>query len=131
MLAAAQRGRGADAGAGAGECGKKPFADCPLQAWMKRVTIPAMASNDLPTIAGALDQMVDLAPPPPVQVGDAAVAGYPNWISIARDGAAAARAGNIDAVKGACRGCHEQYLPKYRSEHRARPLPPQASLPVP
>jgi hypothetical protein len=128
-LAAVPRGRGADAGPG--ECGKKPFADCPLQAWMKRETIPAMASNDLPTIGGVLDQMVDLAPPPPVQVGDAAVVGYPNWSSIARDGAAAARAGNIDAVKGACRGCHEQYLVKYRNEHRARPLPPQASLPLP
>ena len=71
-----------------------------------------MASNDLPTLASALDQIVKFAP-----------AGYTNWASIARDGAAAARAGNVDAVKASCRGCHDQYRSKYRDEMRARALP--------
>jgi hypothetical protein len=83
-----------------------------MQAWMKRNTAAAMAASDLPALATALDQIVKFAP-----------AGYTNWASISRDGAAAARAGNTDAVKASCRGCHDQYRSKYRTDMRARPLP--------
>jgi hypothetical protein len=48
--------------------------------------------------------------------------GYTNWVSIAKDGADAARAQNLDAVKAACRGCHNQYRAKYKREMRDRPL---------
>jgi hypothetical protein len=71
-----------------------------------------MAADDLPALADALDKMIPMAPP-----------GYTNWVSIAKDGAAAARAGNMNAVKGSCRGCHDQYRTKYRTEMRSRPLP--------
>lgn len=49
-------------------------------------------------------------------------AGYPNWVSISKDGAKAARAGDLDAAKAACRGCHEQYKKKYKVELRQRPI---------
>ena len=52
-----------------------------------------------------------------------APAGYTNWASIAKDGASAARAADLDAVKAACRGCHDQYKTKYRTEMRTRPVP--------
>ena len=79
---------------------------------MKKNTATAMASEDNPALAEAFDKIVTFAP-----------AGYTNWASISRDGAAAARAGNINAVKGACRGCHDQYRTKDRTDIRARALP--------
>jgi len=86
--------------------------NCPLQAWMKTNTAPAMAANDLPALAGAFDKIVKLAPP-----------GYTNWASIAKDGSAAAGAGKIDAAKAACKSCHDQYKAKYKAEMRGRPIP--------
>jgi hypothetical protein len=71
-----------------------------------------MMAGDLPNIAGALDKVGKLAPP-----------GYSNWASIAKDGADAARAGNLAAAKRACGSCHDQYKAKYRTELRTRPIP--------
>lgn len=97
-----------DAGAA---CGEKGQPDCPLQGWMKKVANPPMLEKDAPAVADAFDKMVPLAP-----------AGYPHWVSIAKDGAKAARAGDIDAARAACRGCHDQYKKKYRAELRARSI---------
>ncbi|MDP9149210.1 MAG: hypothetical protein M3O36_04610 [Myxococcota bacterium] len=72
---------------------------------------PPMAAEDFAALAAALDKVVSSAPP-----------GYPNWASIARDGASGARAQNLDAVKGACRGCHNQYKARYKKEIRDRPI---------
>lgn len=66
----------------------------------------------MPALATAFDQIVKFAP-----------AGYTNWASIAKDGAKAAREGQLDAVKAACRGCHDQYKTKYKTEIRARAIP--------
>jgi hypothetical protein len=93
-------------------CGVKPLPDCPLQAWMKTNTAPAMAAGDLPALATAFDQIAKFAP-----------AGYANWASIAKDGARAGREAQLDAVKAACRGCHDQYKTKYKTEIRTRALP--------
>jgi len=101
-----------------GACGLKPLPDCPLQGWMKQNMTPAMNAHDWQGLSNALEHAATLAPP------DYAAAGYVNWVSIARDGANAARAADLEAVKAACRGCHEQYKKKYRTEMRTRPLPP-------
>jgi hypothetical protein len=105
----------ADAGAAAtgAECGRKPLPDCPLQGWMKNNTTPAITSKDFNALAVALDKIAAFAPG----------SGYPNWVSISKDGAAAARASELEAVKAACRGCHDQYKAKYKAELRGRPLP--------
>ncbi len=105
----------ADAGSA---CGLKPLPDCPLQGWMKQNMTPAMNAKDWQGLASALEHAGTLAPPNYV------AAGYPNWVSIAKDGANAARAADLEAVKAACRGCHDQYKKKYRMEMRTRPLPP-------
>lgn len=97
--------------AAAPACGDKPLPPCPLDAWMKANTSPAMSSRDFDAMATALDKVVALAPP-----------GYPNWAPIARDGAAAARSENYDGVRAACRGCHNQYKDKYKKEMRDRPI---------
>lgn len=99
--------------AGAGPCGEKGQPDCPLQEWMKRVVNKPYLAKDAPAVAEAFDKMVPLAPPG---------GGYPNWVSISKDGAKAARAADLEAAKAACRGCHDQYKKKYRAELRTRPL---------
>jgi hypothetical protein len=80
---------------------------------MKANTSPAMAAEDMDALATALDKIVTFAPSSPT---------YGNWASIARDGAAAARAQNVDAVKASCRGCHNQYKDRYKKEMRDRSI---------
>ena len=100
------------ASAAAAACGTKPLPDCPLQAWMKSNTNPAVMRSDLPALATALDKIVTFAPP-----------GYTNWASIAKDGAAAAKAGDLAGAKAACRSCHDQYKQKYKtSDIRGRKI---------
>jgi hypothetical protein len=78
---------------------------------MKANTSAAMSTEDYGALATALDKVVGFAPP-----------GYTNWASIARDGAAAARAQTLDGVKASCRSCHNQYKARYKKELRDRPL---------
>jgi hypothetical protein len=79
---------------------------------MRGSATAAFESGNLESIARSFEQMAAWAP-----------AGYPNWASISIDGSAAARVGDIDAVKAACRGCHVQYEPRYKAELSTRPLP--------
>jgi hypothetical protein len=78
---------------------------------MRGPATQALDSGDLETIARAFEQMASWAPP-----------GYANWASIAKDGSQAARAGSIEGVRAACRGCHTQYEAEYRSTLSTRPL---------
>lgn len=109
----AHRGDASAAAAAPVACGDAPLPPCPLFAWMKANASPAAghADADPATLANVLDEIAAFAP-----------AGYPNWISISKDGAAAARAGQGDAAKASCRGCHTQYKAKYKAEIRSRPL---------
>ncbi len=100
---------------GAGVCGKKPLPYCPLQGWMKKNTGPDMNAKDFAAVAKDLDTIATFAPKGP---------GYPHWVSISKDGANAAKAADLKAVKAACRGCHDQYKKTYRAELRTRPIPP-------
>jgi hypothetical protein len=93
-------------------CGDKPAPPCPLAAWMKANASSAITSPNFDALAEVLDKIVAFAPD-----------GYPNWASISRDGADAARAQSLDAVKASCRSCHNQYRGRYKAEMRARPLP--------
>jgi hypothetical protein len=96
-------------------CGDKPLPPCPLYAWMKANTSPAMSAEDFDALAAALDKVVTFAPA-------GYTAGYTNWVSISKDGASAAHAQSLDGVKAACRGCHDQYKAKYKKEMRDRPI---------
>jgi hypothetical protein len=78
---------------------------------MKANTSSAISAGDFEALIVALDKVATFAPP-----------GYPNWVSIAKDGADASRVQNLDAVKAACRGCHNQYKAKYKLEMRERPI---------
>ncbi|MBX3225791.1 MAG: hypothetical protein KIT84_30560 [Labilithrix sp.] len=80
---------------------------------MKENANPPMQKPDLPALAEALDKMVAFAPPG---------SDYPNWVSISKDGAAAARNGDAQAAKASCRSCHDQYKKKYKAEIRTRKI---------
>jgi cytochrome c553 len=78
---------------------------------MKANANPPVMTGDLPALAAALDKIAAFAPP-----------GYTNWASVAKDGAAAARSGDLTATKASCRTCHDQYKKKYKSEMRDRKI---------
>jgi hypothetical protein len=105
--AVANGGASANAGTSPGDAS----ADPPLKAWMKAHAARAVNARDFEALSIALEKIAGFAPP-----------GYPFWASIARDGADAARAEDIDAVRGACRGCHSQYRDTYKRELRDRPI---------
>ncbi len=115
------KGRGALAEAGAGGdggvCGEPPLRDCPLKAWMKANCAPAVMAQDLDALAAAFDRIATFAP-----LADGGKGVYDNWVSIANDGADAARSASMVGVKGACRGCHQQYKEPYKAAMRARAL---------
>ena len=91
-------------------CGTKDN-PCPLQKWMRSNMGPALANNDMPGLAKALDHAAGLAP-------DASW----TWAKIAKDGAEAARKGDVGGAKSACKSCHDAYKDKYKAEFRARPV---------
>jgi hypothetical protein len=78
---------------------------------MKANTAPALSAQDFGALVIAFNKIAGFAPPT-----------YANWQSIARDGADAARVEQLDAVKAACRGCHNQYKDRYKKELRDRPM---------
>lgn len=101
----------ASGSAAAPECGTKPLPDCPLQAWMKSNANPPVLTNDVAALEPVLTKIAGMAP-----------AGYTNWASIAKDGAKAAKGGDMAAAKASCKGCHDQYKQKYKTEMRGRKI---------
>lgn len=102
-----------DAATPPGPCGRDGGVDCPLQGWMKVNAGPPSKTGDIELLAGAFDGIAALAPH---------ATAYPNWASIAKDGASVARRGRVDAARVACVSCHEQYRARFRQQLRAMPL---------
>jgi hypothetical protein len=100
-------------------CGAKTLPDCPMQAWMKRHATTMVGFGDISALAQVFEQIATMAPDDALPDGGPI---YVNWRSISMDGAAAARAGDVSAAKGACRGCHVQYRSKYHTELRGKPV---------
>lgn len=57
-----------------------------------------------------------------VAFGKTAPAGYPYWEAMARDGAEAARRGDLAGVRASCIACHERHAEHW---HRDHPWPPR------
>jgi hypothetical protein len=93
------------------DCGGKDQKPCPMQGWMKRVMAPASAGDDGAALAKALTYVAEHAPP-----------GYPDWATMARAGAAKAKAGDVDGAKGSCKQCHDAYKEGYKTTMRDRPF---------
>lgn len=92
------------------DCGAKGQKACPMQGWMKGVIGPHTSAGDAEKIAKDLDYIA--AKPPP---------GMGNWSAIAKEGAAKAKAGDVDGAKASCKKCHDQYKEKYKTTMRDRP----------
>lgn len=89
------------------ECGAKGQKPCPMQGWMKSVLAKAAGSGEAKELANALDV-----------VASKPVAGFDQWVAIAKEGADKARAGDLDTAKASCKKCHSLYQKKYREEMR-------------
>jgi hypothetical protein len=74
---------------------------------MKATLKPYLAANDTARLADALDQLSAKAPP-----------GFNGWGESAQDAAKAARAGDVAAVKAACKHCHDEHRNRFRKERR-------------
>lgn len=92
------------------DCGAKGQKACPMQGWMKGVMGPHTSAGDAEKMANDLAYIA--AKPPP---------GMGSWVSIANDGAAKAKAGDIDGAKASCKKCHDLYKDKYKNTMRDRP----------
>ncbi len=89
-------------------CGTKDN-PCPLQKWMRANMGPALASADLATLAKSLDKAATFSPDPSW-----------DWSKIAKDGADAARKGDLAATKASCKTCHDKYKDSYKSKFRTK-----------
>jgi hypothetical protein len=91
------------------ECGGKGQKLCPMQAWMKGTMAAASSSGDGEKLAQALSFVAGKPPP-----------GMATWASIAKGGAAKAKAGDVDGAKASCKQCHDLYKDKYKKTLRDR-----------
>jgi hypothetical protein len=94
-------------------CGTPGLAPCPLQAFMRTRVAAQLSSSNLAALAGGLDRAAKLVPDP----------SWASWSAFARDGAAAARRGDVASARASCKECHDAWRDAYRARYRARPLP--------
>jgi hypothetical protein len=98
------------------KCGEKGQPNCPLQGWMEDNMQPAFEAKDAKKLAELLEKAAGFAPDPTWNEGDA------GWAKTAKDGAAAAKAGNLEAVQQSCKSCHKAWRSRYKKEHRLKPI---------
>src|SRR5215813_11552136 len=72
------------------KCGAKGQPSCPLQGWMEKNMQGPFDKKDLKTLAESLEKAAGFAPDPKWNTGDK------SWQKIAKDGAAAAKAGDFN-----------------------------------
>lgn len=85
---------------------------CPLDRWMRLGVAPADAANDGPALARALERVARFAPDPSW-----------SWDALAKEGAAAAAAGDLAHARRTCGECHRAYKAQWREHHRTRVVP--------
>jgi hypothetical protein len=98
-------------------CGGKGQPACPLQGWMEENMDPAVDKGDTKALAAALEKVAKWSPDPSWNSAD------PSWSKIASDGAAAAKSGDMAAVKATCKSCHKAFRDKYKKGFRSKPVP--------
>ena len=99
------------------KCGEKGQPSCPLQGWMEKNVGDPFDKKDLAKVAQSLEKVATMAPDPKWNEGDK------GWAKIAKEGAAAAKAGNAAGTGAACKTCHKTWRAQYKKEHRMKPVP--------
>ena len=89
---------------------------CPLHDWMDKELQTPMDAGDLKKVAASFEKLASFAPDPKWNDGDT------GWSKIAKDGAAAAKAGDAKAAGAACKSCHKAWRKDYKEKHRSKPL---------
>ena len=83
----------------------------PLRAWMRSNAQRPLVDGNLAAVTVAFERIETFAPP-----------GYEGWAADATRGAAAARKGDQEALRAACKQCHDDFRERYRGEYRSRAL---------
>jgi hypothetical protein len=99
-----------------GACGEKGQPSCPLQGWMEKNMDANVEKNDTKALAAAFEKAAGFAPDPKWNDG------ADSWSKIAKDGAAAAKSGDMAAAKKTCKTCHKAWRDKYKKEFRTKPV---------
>lgn len=99
------------------KCGEKGQPDCPLQGWMEKNLQDPFDAKDLKGVAAGLEKASAFAPDPSWNDGDT------GWSKIAKEGAAAAKAGDSEGAQKACKTCHKAWRSKYKKEFRTKAVP--------
>ena len=98
------------------KCGEKGQPSCPLQGWMEENMDKPFKAKDLKKVAESLEKAAGFVPDPKWNEG------ANGWAKLAKDGAAAAKAGDADAVQQTCKSCHKAWRSEYKKEHRMNPV---------
>jgi hypothetical protein len=93
------------------DCGSAGQADCPTQHWMKATLQAHLRNKDYKRLEAALHELAARQP-----------AGYDGWSSLAEQAADAARSGQHQAVRQACKQCHDDHRARFRREDRGMQL---------
>ena len=99
-----------------GACGEKGQPSCPLQGWMEKNMDPAVDKKDGKALAEAFEKTIGFVPDPKWNDGDS------GWTKLSKEGAAAAKSGDIAAAKKTCKSCHKAWRDKYKKEFRLKPI---------
>jgi cytochrome c556 len=99
-----------------GACGEKGQPRCPLQGWMEKNMQDPFDKKDLKKLAESLEKAAAFVPDPKWNSGDK------GWAKIAKDGAAAAKAGDFKTVQQTCKSCHKAWRTDYKKQFRNRPI---------
>jgi hypothetical protein len=99
-----------------GACGEKGQPSCPLQGWMEKNMDANVEKNDTKALAAAFEKAAGFAPDPKWNDG------ADSWTKIAKDGATAAKGGDMAAAKKTCKTCHKAWRDKYKKEFRMKPV---------
>ena len=97
-------------------CGAKGQPSCPLQGWMEKNMDANVEKKDTKALAAAFEKAAGFAPDPKWNDG------ADSWSKIAKDGAAAAKSGDMAAAKKTCKTCHKAWRDKYKKEFRMKPV---------
>jgi hypothetical protein len=97
-------------------CGAKGQPSCPLQGWMEKNMDANVEKNDTKALAAAFEKAAGFAPDPKWNDGAS------GWSKIAKEGAAAAKSGDMAAAKKTCKTCHKAWRDKYKKEFRTKPV---------
>ena len=79
---------------------------------MRQYVATAVAASDTTALAKALDRVAGMSPDP----------SFSAWGEYSKQGADAARAGNMDQARKSCQQCHDAYKNKFRASFRSRPV---------